>query len=406
VVGIVARIARLQAGVPAGRAERCYIARPMLLALALAAHAETFALADAGVTFDLPPGWAMTRWSDWDFKGKSGDGAVQMEAWYTPFQLPATKPVAEGFFARYRTKLEDMRAQDVALDRAEVAQLGGRDVARADLKFTLDKGVTGVAFAGAVPLDGRVLHVVTYAAGPNAAKAKRGLEQILEAMTVQKAPADLAPLAGALPTAHGFAATLPEGWRRVLPSEQDQIAGLVGAIGPKDAAECAAAVRPAPDADPDLLLLCKEEWTFGPLDEASFADKSMLVRQAHFGKAADKVPADPIAAKDRTGVLLRPEIPDKDLRLGLVPYTGGAAVAWAFGARGHADALEATVRDTLTGLAYDGPDAGMARYDVGTMVFHTLTYNPFHPGVLACGGVSVLVLGGLAALIFRPRRTE
>ncbi|MFZ5481046.1 MAG: hypothetical protein ACOZNI_30065 [Myxococcota bacterium] len=376
----------------------------MLYALAFVAHAETFPLADAGVTFDLPAGWAMTRWSDWDFKAKSGDGAVQLEAWYTPFQHAPTKAAAEGFAAAYRAKLEEKRATEVALDRADVVAHGGRDVARADLKFALDKGVRGVAYAGAIALDGRVFHVVTYAAAANAAKAKRGLDQVLDRLTVQKPPGDLASLAGALPTKLGFSATLPEGWRRPLPSEEAEIAGLVGAFGPKDPAECAAAVRPAPGADTDLMLLCKEEWAFGPLDAASFADKAALVKQARFGKAADKVPADPIEAKDRVGVLLRPEINDKDLRLGIVPYDGGAAVGWAIGARGRADALEAALRPTLAGLAYEGADGGLARYDVGTMVFHTLTYDPLHPGVLCCAGASLVFVGGIAVVVFRPRR--
>ena len=82
----------------------------MLFALALA-HAEPYALLDAGMTFELPPGWEMTEWSDWDFKGRTKDRSVALDAWYTPFQLPITTQGAGEWAVQYSEKLDAMRAR-------------------------------------------------------------------------------------------------------------------------------------------------------------------------------------------------------------------------------------------------------------------------------------------------------
>src|SRR5688572_14572538 len=106
----------------------------MLLALLSTAAAQPYALNDAGITLDLPASWEMTRWSDWDFKGRTADG-VALEVWYTSFQQPVDDDAAKAFAAVYRAKLEDMRADDVAMEVARVTDIGGKRVARVDMRF-------------------------------------------------------------------------------------------------------------------------------------------------------------------------------------------------------------------------------------------------------------------------------
>lgn len=378
----------------------------MWLALLPLALAETYALADAGVTLDLPGGWEMTRWSDWDFKGRSPDGGVALELWTTPWQVPPTMDAAKGFAALHRGKLDEMRAEDVQMKRASAENVGGRDVARVDLAFAFEKkGPKGVAYAASFPVEGKVVHVLTLAAAPNAAKAERALETVLQRLTVQKAPPDLDALAGALKTDLGFAATLPPGWRAPLPAERDGVADAVGSVGPKDPAACATAVKPLPAGNADVMLLCREAWALGIVSEPSFRDEEKLLKDRLFGKAADKLaPADPIVTKDRTGFLLRPIVPDRDLRMAVVPYDRGTVVGWAAGPEGEAAYLEEALRATVTGLAYEGPDGGVPQHDVGATVVHTLTYDPFHPGVLLCGGAAIATMGGLLWIALRPKK--
>lgn len=378
----------------------------MLLALLPLALAESYALADAGLTLDLPAGWEMTRWSDWDFKGRTGDGGVALEAWYTPWQLGATEDNAKAFAAIYRQKLDDMRADDVKMTSARVENIGGHSVARVDLTFAFEsKGPKGVVFVAAFPLEGKVMHVMTLSAAQNATKAQRALETVVQRMSVQKAPADVAGLAGTLTTDLGFTATLPEGWRAPLPAEKAEVTNALGEVPVLKADTCGTAVRPLPSGTADVMLLCRQDWALGIVDELSFADEDALLKARLFGKAAEKLPpSEPIQAKDRVGFLLKPEINGRDLRMAVLPYDQGTLVGWAVGPTGDAAYLEEALRATTLGLAYAGPDNGVPKHEIGAVIVHTLTYDPFHPGVLLCVGASLAFLGGLGYLAFRPRK--
>ena len=57
------------------------------------------------------------------------------------------------------------------------------------------------------------------------------------------------------------------------------------------------------------------------------------------------------------------------------------------------------MKDTLSGLTFEGPDNGLAAHAMGDIVFHELNYNPL---VMGAAGLMVLgVLGGLGFLMFR-----
>jgi len=123
-----------------------------------------------------------------------------------------------------------------------------------------------------------------------------------------------------------------------------------------------------------------------------------------FGKAASKVaPPDPLPAADRTGFLIRPEINDHDLRVGVVPYDRGALMGWVVGPSGSGVSLESALLDTVRGLGFEGPDGGQPAHTFGEKLAHVLSYEPFHPGVLCCGGATLAFLGGIAALVFRRK---
>ncbi|MBM4368719.1 MAG: hypothetical protein FJ102_21070, partial [Deltaproteobacteria bacterium] len=106
----------------------------VLLALSAAAATEqdgVYDLPDAGVRLVLPT-WHMSRWSDWDFRGRTGDGGVLVAAWYTPFQSSITAESAEGFRAAWKAKLEEEdHASNVSFTTSDVTTLEGRTTLRA-----------------------------------------------------------------------------------------------------------------------------------------------------------------------------------------------------------------------------------------------------------------------------------
>ena len=380
----------------------------MLLLTAALAHAEVYALADAGITLDLPSGWEMTRWSDWDFKGKTGDGAVLIEAWYTTFQVPVTKEAAESWAGLYSDKLDSMHAEGILRDTLSVEEVNGRTTARTTMRFTLDKGgPKGAMFVAAFAVEGKVMHVATLAAGANASRAQTALDTLLNRLTVQKPPAEIVALAAPIDSDLGLRITLPDGWRRPLPSEEDEAGKPLAAlpIAPKDTSKCVRVIHPNANGTADLVAFCQDNWKTGILDELSFADVELTARQHFFGKAGEKVPvAEKIERTDRLGLLIAPELADNDLRIGVMPYDRGTIVAWGIGAHGSGDALTSAVRSTLTGLEFSGPEGGAAVYEVGDRISHILTYDPFHPAILATGLFGLAIFGGTAWLIFGRKK--
>ena len=376
----------------------------MLLALALA-HAEPYALLDAGMTFELPGGWEMTEWSNWDFKGRTLDRSIALDAWYTPFQLPVTKENASEWAALYREKLEDMKAVGVTRDTVEVREASGRTTAFTTMRFTLEKGgPKGAMFVASFATEGKIMHVATLAVGPNVPRAQSGLDAVLARLTVQRQPADTLALGGEVKTELGFSATLPDGWRKPLAIEDEESLKLIGGlgIGPKDPTTCFRAIHPMPNGEAALMVFCSEPWKMGILDEASFLDEELLLKQRFFGKAADKIPAaDRLTRTDRLGILLAPEINGKDLRIAALPYDRGTVVAWGVGEPGTGELLTSSLRSTSMSLAFDGPDGGASVHEAGEWVVHTLTYQPWHPAILASVALFLGVLAGVGYVVFR-----
>ena len=371
--------------------------------------AESYALTDAGVTLDLPGGWEMTRWSDWDFKGRTGDGGVAIEAWYTAFQVPIEKDAAEKWAGLYAEKLDEMRASNVTRADLKLDDVAGRRTARTKMTFSMEKGgPKGAMFAAAFPVEGKVMHVATFAVGPNVPKAQAALDTLLVRLSVQKPAAELLALGGKSPTELGFTATLPDGWRRPLPNEEEAALASLTAIGigPKDPSACLRAIHPGPGGEADLMVFCSESWKMGIVDDTSFADQEVLLKQRFFGQLADKLPAaDRIERADRLGFLLSPTINDHDLRIAAVPYDRGTVVAWAVGVPGHGDALGSALRATAAGLEFSGPEGGASVHETGEWIVHVLTYDPTHPAVLASGLFVVAMLGGIGWLVFRRPST-
>lgn len=377
-----------------------------LLALLSAAHAEPYALAEVGVTLNLPSGWEMSRWSDWDFRGTHPAG-MALEVWYTPYQVELGAPLVPALERQYADHLDGQRAGEVKVTPASTAtQVGAVQAQLVDMRFRFDRnGPPGVGHAAAVPVEGKLMHLAVYAPAANDARARAAVETLLGRMTVEKPPADLAALGGAQKTTLGFSATLPAGWRAPLANERDDALKLASATPLQKPQECFVAVSPGVNEDSRALYLCGADWQIGIVDEYSFAGESEKLKGLLFGKAAATIPAaEAVETEDRMGVLFRPSLADHDLRMGVLPYDRGQVVGWAVGPRESGDALESALKDTLRGLAFEGPDNGRPQHAAGALVQHTLTYRPFHPAVVACVGGALLVMGGLLAVVFRAGR--
>lgn len=374
----------------------------MLLALLATAHAETsYALAEAGITLQVGPGWHMSRWSDWDFTGRTLDSALFLDVWTTSFQQTPSADSADAWAKMYATRVQDReKLSEVKVEKATVETIAGRPTIRVDLSFALSSGGRAVSRLAGYALDGKLVHLGVMAAAPNAGRAASTLQRLVEDSPITRPPVDLGTL-GSI-ASEDLDLGLPAGWRAPLPSETSDVSGLFGRlVAEKDAAKCLAAIHPLPGGETDLMLVCPKDWRMPILDEKSFAGVSKEVLANVFGKATEKVPApEPVALADRTAMLVRPS---NVLRLGIVPWHTEAMVVWVAGQPGHEVELDAAATGAMKGIAFKGADKGAPNHGFGDQLAHTLSYNPTHPLVLASGAVCLAIFGGLVMLIFRKR---
>ncbi|MDP6934255.1 MAG: hypothetical protein QGG40_15120, partial [Myxococcota bacterium] len=85
---------------------------------------------DVGATLQLPSGWRMTRWSDWDFKAKSKDGGITVELWLTPFQVEVSEESAEAWAQLYVKRIEGSGGGDAKVQETSTTEIEGRPWAR------------------------------------------------------------------------------------------------------------------------------------------------------------------------------------------------------------------------------------------------------------------------------------
>ncbi len=376
----------------------------MLLLAAALAHAEPYALADAGVTMQLGSNWHMSRWSDWDFDGKSADGSVFLQVWTTSFQAAVTDENAKAWGAVYRQKLEDAEhATDIKLDEEHLENAHGHPRARITMSFQLGKGGgRGVEHIAAFATDGRIVHIATLAAAPNGARAAALLNDVLENTTIQRTPTEIPTTSFSL-TTDAWETPLPPGWRPPLASEAADVASLATKTPEKEPTTCAPAVRPYPGGEADLMLVCPSIWALAILDDASFPDVSAALIHTVFGKKASAVPApEKVSLPDRLGILVKP---GDALHFGVIPWADGALVVWSAGRGPANDELDNSLKATLAGFHATKGD-GLPKPDFGAVLVHTLTYRPFSLPVLGGGLTCLAVFGGLLGLIFRKKEPQ
>ncbi|MBM4391179.1 MAG: hypothetical protein FJ090_08660 [Deltaproteobacteria bacterium] len=373
----------------------------VLLALSAAAGQDgVYDLPDAGVRLLLPT-WHMSRWSDWDFRGRTSDGAVLVAAWYTPFQASITAANAEGLRAAWKAKLEEEdRASNVSFTTSDVVTLEGRSTLRATATMDLPGGTRAVFEGAAFATDGRTFQVATYAAAQNGRRATMALERILHDLAVTNPPETIDD-SGKLEHEF-FSFDLPEGWRVPLKSEEFDTSYLYSQTGAMDTSECVAAIRPVAPGDTDLLLACPGGPHLSIVDQYSFEDEATVFRSALFGKAASTL-APASLVDTRSGVAILQKVNDGLYVTGL-PYRDGTFVAWVAGEKGRDAEIGASAKaiDETWTLASDA----QVHHPLGAVVIHTLAYRPTHPFVLGAAALMLGILGLFAKLIFSRSRME
>jgi hypothetical protein len=352
--------------------------------------APEFLLGDVGVRVDLPRGWKMTRWSDWDFKAETADPLL-LQAWSSEVQSDPSQLDAEVWNQGYLDKLEEMGAASdgIKLEKAEVVTIQDTPMALLDYSFALKSGTPAVLRGGTVSVEGQMFHLAIVAIKRHTKKVDQTRADLLDRLDIQSPAADVvwAPkLSGA---DGGFEHTLPDNWREPLQLENAQVNTQIGAMGMEVTDSCWLAMRPAGLAEPDALAACQQGLQLGVVDGYSFEGIDAQLKTKFFGEKAKIGPAKQIDLDDRVGFLY--DLSDKGLAVGVVPYNNGVVSIRAKGTPGDVSLAEA-VEATMRASSYSGTHPA----GIGDMVSYYLSYRPLHPVVLAPAALLLLLLGGAA----------
>ncbi len=211
-------------------------------------EAPEFLLADIGVRVDLNKKWKMTRWSDFDLKAETS-GPVFLFTWSTDVQSDVSKFDAKVWEPVHLAKLEEMGGGvDPKVAKAEVKEIGGRQVALVDISFKLKSGGDAVLYGATTATEGRMVHVAFVAGKRYAKAADKHRTTVMEDLDVKADAADVAW--GASVEADGFSNTLAEGWRVPLDPEEGIVTSAAGKMGVEETENCWLALRPQGPVSP------------------------------------------------------------------------------------------------------------------------------------------------------------
>ena len=353
-----------------------------------------YALPASGFTL-LTPGWHMSRWSDWDFKGNSLDKSIFVTAWSTTYQLSMDDATAERLAAAWKVRVEkEEHATDLSVSGVRLEDVAGQKRIRATVNFT--SGATKAVYhASAFTTAGLTAQVAVMATAPNSARALAALETLLSQVVITAPPVatgaaeDLSTPRGKVP--------LPGGWRNPVEAEMASVAALYAKTGAKDSALCTPAIHAMVDGNADILLSCAELSVAGILDEASFGDEATLFAQRTFGKSAKNLPlAEMVTRRDGVGLLLHA---NQGLWVGSIQTEGGTQVFWVAGDEASDAELGNAARATIANFALS--EAAKPNPPFGALMAHRLAYHKSHPTVWIPAALALAFLAFIVRMILR-----
>ncbi|MBN1335294.1 MAG: hypothetical protein JXB39_04990 [Deltaproteobacteria bacterium] len=377
-------------------------------ALAAPAAAEPFYMKDVQATVNLPPGWEMSRWSDWDFRAKTKDGGIQMNLSFTPYQVDPSQEAADGWVKLHTKTLEEVKAVDVKPERTEVVTVAGRTVDRVDLSFKFSPtGPDGLWQSVAIPACAKTIHIALISNLRNVQVAEDALEYLVEHIAMERDADPLDEYRGPVAVEKAqYATTLPATWRRPTPAEMPLVVNRIAKLGHDQVNpdKCFVAIHPLPNADPDLMMFCQSGLYLDKVDEHSWDGVEAAVYDRFFAKKTETPHAEKILVGDRLGFFYRTPAPNDQLLVAIAPFNKGILLGWGLAAKDRGEPLEAAMKATLTDMKFTGPEGGVQPVGIAKYVEYIVKYRQSSPmfwGPIA--GVGILLLLVVVLLLRRKK---
>jgi hypothetical protein len=348
-------------------------------------QAPEFLLGDVGVRVDLPAGWKMTRWSDWDLQAEKPDEKLILFAWQTPLQVEPTEADLAGWGELYVAKAESLNGRNPTLVGTRIARHANLPAVVGEVAFTFDGDLPMTMAVVSVPVLGADFHLAVVTLTSRAKEGRETVAALADRLDVQRppAPAETGPF-----TAAGVQVTLPEGFRKPVASELPVVAKRLATVGEDDLTDCVLGVLPRAAHPPEVLATCpvKAMWV-GQLDTHSFAGIEAELRPRMFGSAPVPAAAE-VALADRTALHYTLDTGTEFVHVGVAPYDLGLSRTWVIGPKADEARLSAATDAVLRTMTFSGPHP--------VTLLDRANYLVYRPAWLAgVVGVAVVLVGGL-----------
>lgn len=364
---------------------------------------ETVYLGQLGISAELPDGWSIPRWSDWDLEAVDAGKTTKVTVLSTAYQIPVDQDSAKVWAELPVQRLEDEEKghAEITVVKSGVSEQGGTRVATAEVSYKYEGDKPASYYQWTFPVQGQVVHLSATAIGFNAPKAEQALPVWMDALTIEK-PAEALPTERAVSApGQGFGTTLPEGWRLPLKSELGEVRKLAAKTGQKvDPESCWLGFQPYADGTASVLLACQAGAWLGVVDEHSFAGVDEQLR-THELKSLELPAAEKVEHSDRLSFLYNIPPTENAIRMAVTPFDKGIVLTYALGPAARLEALDEGIHAALEAMSFEGPDNGAHPEGVGAWIQYAASYRPI---LLAGAAVPVLIFFGLIAVMANKKK--
>ena len=379
----------------------------LLLAASLtatpASAEEEVYLGNIGVTADLPEGWTIPRWSDWDLEAVNAPKTIQVQVMSSAYQVPVDQDSAKEWAGLIAPRMMEKGKghSDFTVVKSGVTERGGRRIATAEATYKYGGDKDATLYQWTFPVRGQSLHIHATAIGPLAAQAPAALETWLDALSIGK-EAEAIPAERAVSAGAGFGSSLPDGWRLPLDSEMAEVRKLVAKTGQNlDPESCWVGIQPYAAGEASLLLACQIGAWLGKIDEHSFEGVDEQMRATTL-KSFNLPTAQSVEHADRLSFLYTLDSAEgKARRVAITPYDQGLILTYALGPAGRSDALDVGIRSALQSTTFTGEGGGAHPVGLAAWLGYAASYRP----ILLVGAVApVLIFFGFIVMLANKKK--
>ena len=353
---------------------------------------EPMYMADLGLNVELPKGWTVPRWSDWDLDALDDANTTQIQVTSSNFQVEPSEAATEAWAQLAIAGLEAGGHSDPEVVSTAVETIDGRPTGVAVVRYKHRGKDRAVLHQRSFTVRGKVAHVRSIGLKRNESRVRRGLATWDRALSQEKGPVDLTDRYAPLVSEAGFSSTLPEGWRLPLIQELGPVRELGAKVGQGkiDKELCWVAIHPYPEGETAMLLACQQGAWVGRVDDYSFDGKQEELNARVLGSIeVGSVRSVPTSPDQRVSpVYSLSGVTDLAVQVGVTPFDQGLMTTYVIGKASESEALAAALEHVLGATTFSGPDGGAHPVSFLDWTFYAFKYRP----ILLAPGILVLLL--------------